>query len=72
MQMDMHYWKMCGSGGHVYHKNICHGMTCLVGEHVLQVCAEAAAIGAAVSLGSWVFFSSFFLGFFFLALTCAY
>ena len=57
---------MCGSGGHVYHENICYGRKCPVGRHVLQVCAEAATIKAAVSLGSWVFFLQFFfLQFFF-------
>ena len=28
-----------------------------IGGHVLQVCAEAATIEAAVSLGHWCFFS---------------
>ena len=63
MQMDMHYWKICGSGGYVYHENICYGRTCPVGWHVLQICAEAATIEDAVSSGSWVIF---FLQFFFL------
>ena len=22
MQVDMHYWKMCGSGSHVFHENV--------------------------------------------------
>ena len=60
----MYYWKICGNGGNggnVYHENICYGRTCPVGGHVLQVCAEAATIEAAVSLDNWcVFFSSVF------------
>ena len=47
MQVNMHYWKICGSGGHVYHENICCGRTYPVGVRVLQVCAEAATIEAA-------------------------
>ena len=52
MQVDMYYWKVCGSGGHVYHENICYGWTWPVGGHVLQIRAEAATIEAAVSLSS--------------------
>ena len=52
----MHYCKICGSGGHVYHENICYGKTCPVGVHILQVCAEAVTIEAAVNLGSCYFF----------------
>ena len=57
MQVDMHYWNIFGSS-HVCHENICYGRTCPVGGHVLQVCAEAATIEAAVSLGIWCFFFS--------------
>ena len=62
MQVDMYYWKICDSGWYVYYENICCDSTCPVGVHVLQVCAEAASIEAAVSSGSWcvVFFSSSF------------
>ena len=28
-------------GGHVFHESMCHGRTCVVGRHVVQVCAEA-------------------------------
>ena len=28
MQVDMYYWKICGSGDNVYHENICYGRTC--------------------------------------------
>ena len=56
MQVDLCYWKICGNGGYVYHENICYGKTCPVGGHVLQVCAEAATIEGAVSLGSCFFF----------------
>ena len=62
MQEDMYYWWTCGSGGHVFLENMYYGRTCLVGEHVFQVCAEAAAIYVAVSVGNWcvvcLFFSS--------------
>ena len=34
---------------------MCYGMTCVVGGHVLQVCAEAS-IKVAVSLGICFFF----------------
>ena len=54
----MYYWNICGCGGHVYHENIYYGRTCLVGGHVLQVCAEAATIEAAVKLVCWCFFFS--------------
>ena len=50
MQVDMHYWKICGSGGHVYHENICYGRTSPVGGYVLQVWAKAATIESAVNL----------------------
>ena len=53
MQMDLYYWRTCGSGGHVYHENICYGRTCPVGGHALRVCAEAATIEAAAC---WWFF----------------
>ena len=43
---------------------ICYGRTCPVGGYVIQVCAEAATIETAVSLGSWVFFFFFFFFFF--------
>ena len=56
MQVDMYYWKTCGSGGHIFHENICYGRTCSVGGYVLQVCAEAATIEAAVSSGRWCVF----------------
>ena len=44
MQVDMYYWKICGSGGHVHHKNFCYRRTCPVGGHVLQVFKETATI----------------------------
>ena len=44
VQVDMYYWKICSSGGLVFHGNICYGRTCLVGGHVLQVYAETATI----------------------------
>ena len=44
MQEGMYYWKTFGVGDHVFHENMCYGRTCLVGGHVLQVCAEAANI----------------------------
>ena len=45
MQKDMYYWKVaCGIGDHIFHENMFYGRTCLVGGHVLQVCAEAATI----------------------------
>ena len=53
MQVDMYYWKACGSCGLVFYENICCSRTCLIGGHVLQVCAKAAIIQAAVSLGNW-------------------
>ena len=34
---------------------MCYGWTCLVGDYVLQVCAEDATIYAAVNLGNWSF-----------------
>ena len=40
----MYYWKACGSGGPVFHENICCGRACVVGGHILQICAEAAII----------------------------
>ena len=43
-QEDMYHWKAFGSGGLVFHENICCGRTCLVSGHVLQVCAEAPII----------------------------
>ena len=65
----MYYWKICGNVCHVYHENISCGSTYPVGVHVLQVCAEAASIEVAVSLGSWcVFFSSSVIYLFFLLL----
>ena len=60
MQVDMYYWKICDSGGHVYHENICYGRTCPVDGHVLQVFAETATIEAAVSVGSWCVSCFFF------------
>ena len=65
MQVGMYYWKICGSGGHVYHENICHWRTCPVCGHVLQVCAEVATI-VVVSVGTWcgAFFPVIFLNFF--------
>ena len=67
MKVDMYYWKIYDCGGHVYHENIFYGRTCSVGGHVLQVCAKAATIEAAVSLVCWCFFSPviFFFRFFF-------
>ena len=42
MQEGMYYWKICVSDGrHVFRENMCYGRTCVVGGHVLQVCAEA-------------------------------
>ena len=75
MQVNMYYWKICGCGGHVYHENIFYERTCSVGGHVLQVCAKAATIEAAVSLVCWCFFFSsnfvFFCFFFcFISETC--
>ena len=64
MQVDMYYWKTCGSSGHVYHGNICYGRTCSVCGHVLQVCAEAATI-VVVSLDTWCGLFCFFLQYFF-------
>ena len=49
----------CITGKHVVVMSImsiCYGRTCPVGGHVLQVCAEAATVEAAVSLGNWCFF----------------
>ena len=48
---------LLGYGRHVFHENVCYGRTCVVGGHVLQVCAEAT-IYAAVSLGIWHSFLS--------------
>ena len=57
MQVGMYYWKTCVSFGcHVFHENMCYGRTCVVGGHVLQVCAQAT-IEAAVNLGIWLFLS---------------
>ena len=56
MQVIMYYWKICDSGGHVYHENLYYGRTCPVGGHVLQVCAEAETIDAALSIGSCCIF----------------
>ena len=44
MQVDMHCWKACGSGGLVFYENICCVRTCVVGGPVSQVCAEAVII----------------------------
>ena len=67
MQVDIYYWKTCISDGHVYHENVCYRRICPVGGHVLQVCAEAETIEAAVSLGNWcVFFPLVFVVFFLL------
>ena len=43
MQVGMYYWKTSVSGGglHVFNDNMCYGTTCVVGGHVLQVCAES-------------------------------
>ena len=41
MQEGMYYLKTCVNGGHVFHENMCCGRTCIVGSHVLQICAEA-------------------------------
>ena len=55
MKMDMYYWSICGCDGHFYYENICYRMTCPVGGNVLQVCAEAATIEAAVNFIYWWF-----------------
>ena len=59
MQMDMYYWKICGSGGmSIMRISVMGGHVHPVGRHVLEICAEAATIEAAVTLGSrCVFFS---------------
>ena len=44
MQVNMYCCKACGSGGLIFHENKCCGRICVVGGHVLQVCAEAAII----------------------------
>ena len=44
MQEGMNYWKTYGSGGHIFLENMCYGRTCLIGGHVLQICAVAATI----------------------------
>ena len=44
MQEGMYYWKTCGSGDHVFHKNLCYGRTFVVCGHVLHICVEAATI----------------------------
>ena len=67
MQVDMCYLKICGSGGHVSHENICCGRICPVGGQVWLICAEAATIEAAVSLICWVFFLQYI---FFIFETC--
>ena len=72
MQVDMYYWKTCGSGGHIFHENICYGKTCSVGGYVLQVCAEAATIEAAVGSGSWCVFFYSSISFSFFALRHAF
>ena len=55
MQKDMYYLKTYVSGSHVFQENMCYGRTCVVGWHVLQVCAEAT-IEAALSLGIYCSF----------------
>ena len=42
LQVNIYCWKACCSCGLVFHENICCGRTCLVGGHVLQICAYAA------------------------------
>ena len=60
MQVDMYYWKTCGSGGHVNHENMSwedmsSRWACLTG-----LCRTT--IEAVVSLGNWcfLFFSNIF------------
>ena len=43
-KVNIYCWKACSSCDLVFHENICYGRTCLVGEHVLQVCAKASII----------------------------
>ena len=37
----MCYDSICVEGGHMSFMRMCYGRTCVVGRHVLQVCAEA-------------------------------
>ena len=44
----MYYWKICGSGGHVFMRICVFGRTCLLGWHVLQVdmsCGKSCILG---------------------------
>ena len=44
MQVSMYYWKAFGSGGLVFHENICCGRIRLVRCACFTGCAEAAII----------------------------